>query len=275
MRKKGIVVTESMAHAILDAAEITEKLQPVPQMRIMDKLDEYMSRRDYPAVERHLLYWLAEAKAGHDQRGELMLRNEMVGHYRKTGERDKAHESAEETQRLIRELGYEGSVSEATGDVNIATAYHAFGEYEEALPLFERAREIYERSPGAAPQLLGGLYNNMGLTLTALGRYDEAQASFDRAMEVMARVPGGAVEQAVTCLNRADCVAAEQGMEAGENRINDLLEQAAALLDTDGLPRDGYYAYVCEHCAPCFDHYGWFLEAETLRRRAGDFYERA
>lgn len=273
--KEGISVTESMAHVILDAAEITEKIQPVPQLRIMEKLDEYMSRLDYPAVERHLLYWLAEAKAGRDLRGELMLRNEMVGHYRKTGEREKAHESAEALLRLIGELGYEGSVSEATGDVNIATAYHSFGEYEEALPLFERARAIYERSPGTAPSLMGGLYNNMGLTLAALGRFGEAHACYDRAMETMAQVPGGVLEQAITCLNRADCVAEEQGMEAGEERIYALLDRAQALLDTPGVPRDGYYAYVCDHCAPCFDHYGYFLAAEDLRARAGEIHERA
>ncbi|MBQ6174520.1 MAG: tetratricopeptide repeat protein [Clostridia bacterium] len=264
----------TMTDAILDAAEITEKIRPVPQQRIMDKLDEYMSRLDYPAVERHLLYWLAEAKAGHDLRGELMLRNEMVGHYRKTGEREKAHESADEALRLITLLGFEGSVSEATADVNIATACHSFGEYDRALPLFEKAKAIYERTPDLPPALLGGLYNNMGLTEAALGHYAESQALYDRAMDVMSAVPRGALERAVTCLNRADCIAAEAGMEAGESRIFALLDEASDLLDTPDLPRDGYYAYVCDHCAPSFDHYGYFLAAEDLRGRAREIYER-
>ena len=33
-------------------------VQAVPQQRIIQKMDEYMSRRDYAGAERHLLYWL-------------------------------------------------------------------------------------------------------------------------------------------------------------------------------------------------------------------------
>ena len=48
------------------------QVKPVPQQRIMEKVDEYMSRRDYAGVERHLLYWLEEAKLGRDGKGELI-----------------------------------------------------------------------------------------------------------------------------------------------------------------------------------------------------------
>ena len=111
-------------------------LRPVDQKRIIAKVNECMSRKDYPGVERTLRYWLAEARAGGDRRGELMIQNELVGHYRKTGEKDKALESAGEALRLLDELGYAGSLSEGTACVNVATAYSAFGENEAALRLF-------------------------------------------------------------------------------------------------------------------------------------------
>ena len=38
----------------------SQPVHPVPQQRIAEKLNEYMSRKDYPAVERHLLYWLED-----------------------------------------------------------------------------------------------------------------------------------------------------------------------------------------------------------------------
>ena len=60
-------------------------LGSIPQQRVVEKLDEYMSRRDYAGAERHLLYWLEEALAAGDKRGELMVRNELVGHFRKVG----------------------------------------------------------------------------------------------------------------------------------------------------------------------------------------------
>ena len=161
-------------------------LRPIPQQRVIEKMDWYMSRRDYAGAERHLLYWLEEARQGGDLRGALMLRNELVGHYRKTGERDRALASAEAALALLDELDFRGTISEGTTCVNAATAMSAFGENERALALFERARPIYESSAATRPELLGGLYNNMALTCTALGRYGEAEALYDSAMAVMA-----------------------------------------------------------------------------------------
>ena len=103
----------------------------------------------------------------------------------------------------------------------------------------------------------------------------EADALYDRAMDAMARAPHGALEQAITCLNRANLVEARDGLEAGERAINALVERAAELLHRDGLDHDGYYAFVCEKCAPTFDYYGYFLVAGDLNERAKEIYERA
>ena len=249
-------------------------VRPVPQQRIIQKLDEYMSRRDYAGAERHLLYWLAEAQQGHDERGELVVRNELVGHYRKTGEKDKALAQGEKALALLDALDFEGTVSAGTTWVNVATACSAFGENERALALFEKARAVYEALPRTQRHLLGGLYNNMALVYKALGRYDEAEALFEKAMDVMAEVPGGVLEQAITCLNLADLAAAEQGLEEGETRIFALLDRAYALLHDPSVPHDGYYAFVCEKCAPSFSYYGWFAAAEELQDEAKTIYER-
>ncbi len=250
-------------------------VRSVPQQRIIRKLDEYMSRRDYAGAERHLLYWLEEARQGHDERGELVVRNELIGHYRKTGQRDKALEQGEKALALLDALDFEGTVSAGTTYVNLATACSAFGEDERALTLFGKARPIYESLPRTQLHLLGGLYNNMALSCKALGRYSEANALFEKAMDVMGQVAGGVLEQAITCLNMADTVAAEQGLEAGETRINELLDRASALLHDPSAPHDGYYAFVCEKCAPSFSYYGWFAAAEELESEAKAIYERA
>ena len=54
-----------------------------------------------------------------------------------------------------------------------------------------------------------------------------------------------------------------------------LVEKAKALIDTPELPRNGYYAFVCEKSAPTFDYYGYFLYADELKKTAGRIYERA
>lgn len=249
------------------------EVKPVPQQRIIEKMNDYMSRRDYAGAERHLLYWLEEATLGHDKGGALMLRNELVGHYRKTGEKEKAFASAKEALRLLEELSMDGTVSAGTTYINIATAYNAFGENEPSLRLFEKALAAYEAN-NTSPELLGGLYNNMALTCVALGKYDDAFPLYDKALTVMADVPNGALEQAITYLNMADAYTAKLGAEQAESTAFDLLDKAYDLLVLPDLKQDGYYAFVCEKCAPVFSYYGYFMAAKELQRRAEEIYER-
>ncbi len=251
------------------------RLKPIPQERIIAKVDELMSRRDYIGAERTLLYWLGEADAAGDRRGELFLRGELVGHYRKTGEKEKAFQNADRALELIGELGFEGTVSAATAYVNCATAMNAFGENERSIELFRKAVPIYEKSAAARPDLLGGLFNNMGLTLAALGRYSESEESYKKALAVMGKTPGGELEEAMTLLNLANLVEAESGLESGESRIFALLDEAWEKLDGEKAPRDWYYAFVCEKCAPTFEYYGYFLASAELNRRSEEIYERA
>lgn len=276
----------------------TDMIRPVPQRRIIDKMDEYMSRRDYNGAERHLLYWLEEAKLGGDLQGQLMLRNELVGHYRKTGQKEPAMESAAKALDLLRELDMENTITAGTTYVNIATACGAFGDHERAIRLFEKARAAYESSSQTETQLLGGLYNNMALTCTELGRCEEALALYEKAADLMGRVPDGELEQAITYLNMANTVEVQMGLEAGEQQINALVERAEELLKakgeellgkgeaalTDGTDlramkqeeraRLGYYAFVCEKCAPTFAYYGYFMTAESLTERSEELVKR-
>ena len=248
------------------------QIKPIPQRRIIEKLDDYMSRRDYPAAERHLLYWLEEAKLGGDRRGELMVRNELVGHYRKAGDRDKALSHGAAALALLRELDFDGTVSAGTTYTNVATACNAFGENNRALTLFEKAKEVYEATPRTEPSLLGGLYNNMALTYVSLGRYEEAFALYEKALNIMSGVADGALEQAITYLNMADATAAQKGMEEAEAEIDTLVDRAWELLNDPSLPRNGYYAFVCEKCAPSFSYYGYFSAANELTWRAENIY---
>ena len=259
----------------MDPPDAERAVEPVPQQRIVQKLDEYMSRRDYDGAERHLLYWLSEAERGRDLRGELLVRNELIGHYRKVGDRNNAFLHSERALELLDTLELAGSVSAGTTYVNAATAASAFGEHERALSLFERAKAVYEAEQRTQKHLLGGLYNNMALCCQALGRYDEAFRLYERAMDAMAEVAYGALEQAITCLNMADAVALRDGMEAGEGQIFSLLDRAYDLLHTPGIPHEGYYAFVCEKCAPTFSYYGYFAAAAELEQEAKAIYERA
>lgn len=249
-------------------------VKSVPQKRIIEKMNDYMSRRDYAGAERHLLYWLEEARLGFDKRGELLIRNEMIGHFRKTANKEKAFESIDEALRLMKELDFEGTISSGTTYTNIATACNAFDENEKSIEYFEKARQVYESSESCAPELLGGLYNNMALTYAALGKYEKSFELYEKALTQMAKVDGGVLEQAITYLNMADALEAQLGLEEAENRIYDLVDKAYDCLNDGSVKRDGYYAFVCEKCAPVFSFYGYFAAAAELNKRAESIYDR-
>ena len=247
----------------------------VPIGRIMDKLDSYLGKNDYDGAERHLKYWIADAEAGHDTRGKLTLLNEQIGLYRKTGQQPECLRTVSDALSLAASMGMEGTVTYGTTLINAATGYKAFGKAEEALPLYRKARSVYESALDPDDGRLGGLYNNMALALTDLKEFREAEELFRQAISVMEKQENGALEIAITYLNLADLVTAESGLEAGEKEIEKHLLRAEELLNAEGLPRDGYYAFVCEKCAPVFGYYGFFLTERELTRRAREIYERA
>ncbi len=249
-------------------------VMPVPQQRIIAKMDEYMSRRDYDGAEKHLLYWLAEARAGNDKGGELMIAGELAGHYRKTGNKEEAFKFAELSVKLVKELGMEGTVSAGTAYTNAATVYNAFGENEKSLTLFQKAGAAYQASDNVSPGLWGGLCNNTALVLKELGRFDEASAMFEKAVIWMADVEGGELEQAVTYLNMADMAAARYGAEQAEPLIYEYADKACSLLEDTKAPHDGYYAFVLEKCVPALRYYGYFSAADTFEKISEEIYGR-
>ena len=249
-----------------------ESVTPVDLRRCLDRLDEYLGRNDYAAAERHLDYWRREAEAGRDWRGLLSIENERMGLYRKLGRRAQAMEAVRAAQALIPRAGLEDTVTAATTWVNIGTVYKNFNEPDSALPYYERASEVYARELAPEDSRRGGLYNNLALVLTDLGRFAEARALYEAALTVMARQPNGALEQAITELNLANLAEAEQGLLEAESEIEARLDRARALLAQPELPRNGYYAFVCEKCAPSFGYYGRFADARELKEISEEIY---
>lgn len=249
-------------------------VHPIPTGRVLEKLDEHLGRNDYDSAERHLLYWLGEAEDGRDRHGMLTIENELMGLYRKTNRKEKALESVKKALSLIDELNLGTSVVAGTTLTNAATVYKAFAMPEESIKLFEKAKAIYEKELTPDDSRLGGLYNNLGLTLTDLKRFEEAEEYYNKAMKVMAQNKNGELEIAITYLNLCDLYEAKLGSEQSEKIIDGYIEKAYELLNRDYLPRNGYYAFVCEKCAPTFGYFGRFLYQKELGDRAREIYER-
>ncbi len=241
--------------------------------RIASKLDEHLNRNDYAAAEQHLDYWLAEARLQGDGRAILFLCNECIGLHRKLGREQKALDSCQAALKQVEQMGIAENIGPATTYLNAATAYKAFGKARDAIPLFERAQEIYRRALPPMDARWGGLYNNMALALVDLHRFDEAKECYQKALEVT-KANDTKPEQAVTHLNLASAAESEWGLAAGEQEIALRIGLAWDLLNDASLVRDGNYAFVCEKCAPTFRYYGYFMYANQLEERAKEIYER-
>lgn len=257
-----------------DGLDGKQPIRRIDVSRMMGRLNAYLDRNDYDAAERHLQYWLAEAQNGNDERGALTIRNEQMGLYRKRGKREEALEAVLEGLSLLRALQFEGTLTAGTTYVNAATVYKSFGMAKEALPLYRAAQEIYEKTLPEDDARLGGLYNNMALALVDEQQYCEAEACYRKALSVMSRVEHGEAEAAITYLNLADLAAEELGLLESEEIVSAYLDKAETLLETPSLPHNGYYAFVCEKCAPTFDYFGRFAYAKELKTRSEEIYAR-
>ncbi len=243
--------------------------------RILEKLDGYLGKDDYPAAERHLLYWLSEAEAGRDTRAMLLIRNELMGLYRKLGRKENAIACANAALGIIDREGLADNIGAATTYLNTATVYKAFGMSGKAVPLFEKAKIIYESNLDENDARFGGLYNNMALALVDLKEYSRADELYKKALSVMENVDGGEPETAVTYLNMANAAEAELGLENAEKIITEYLEKAMSLLDSCISETDGNYAFVCQKCSSVFGYYGYFFYQKELERRSKKIYERS
>ena len=159
--------------------------------------------------------------------------------------------------------------------LNVGTVCKCFRQSGQALGWYEQARAIYERELAPDDPRLAGLYNNLALVLVDLSRFAEARALYEKALAIVERAENGALDAAITELNLANLAEAERGLLEAEDEIEARLDRAKGLLEDPSLPRNGYYAFVCEKCAPTFGYYGRFMDAAELSQTAEEIYARS
>lgn len=235
---------------------------------ILFELDTYLHKNDYASAEEYLLSVLSKSS---DNSVSLAVMNELMGLYRKLGNREKAVFYAESAMKIIDEMGASRKVGSAIIYLNCATVYKAFGMAEKSVLLFLKAEEIYSENLSSDDIMWGGLYNNMALAYVDLKDFVKARELYLKAIDIMLIYENGAPEAAITYLNLADAVAADIGLLDGADEIDEYLDKAQKLLDEYKV-HDGNYAFVCEKCASAFGYYGRFLYEEELKERAEKIY---
>ncbi|MBR4121853.1 MAG: tetratricopeptide repeat protein [Erysipelotrichaceae bacterium] len=247
----------------------------IPQQRISARLDELMGKKEYGEAEMMLKNWVNEAEAYNDRQGLFFVLNEMMGYYRKIGKKAEGYAAVERALGMLTELEYTDTVSGATALTNAGTVYTSFEDYASALPLFRRAKEIYEMHPEGNEYKLAGLYNNLATSLTATESYEEADALYEKALGLLEKVENSELEMAMIWLNRLDILLSKEGDGLDEKKADPCLEMAKKYLDSENLERNSYYAFMVDKCVGVYDYFGWFLYAQELRERIKEIDERA
>ncbi len=240
----------------------------IPVDRIIYKIDGLFDKNSYEEAGRLLVYWKNEAVELKDKRGELAMESELIGYYRKQNQKEKCIASVERALELVYELEQSEMASGATVLINCATAYKAFGMAEDALPLYEKAEQVYKSVLKEGDYRFGGLYNNMALALADVGRIGDAENAYRSALKIMENVDGGEAEAAITYINLAHLYDGT----GNTAKIKCFMDKAYDLLCSEGLKRDGYYAFVLEKCAPSFGYFGDTEVYDELKRESERIY---
>lgn len=239
----------------------------VPQ--VIQELDVLYEQGRESEAERFLEEKREKAALAGDWRGELSMLSELMGQYRRSKNEEKGLMAVEDGLRLIREHNMGQTLSGATVMLNAATTMKCFGQAEASIPVFSHVCRVYAQSLDPMDYRFAGLYNNMALSCADAGRYEEAERYYQLAMKIMSKLPAGENEIAVTLCNLAELY---DRQDHEDMRIGQCMERAWEVLNTPGLPRDGYHAFNIAKCAPSFDYFGYFLWAKELKERAEKIY---
>ena len=244
----------------------------IPVDRIMERLDKMFEKNDMAGAQSLLEHWENEARALKDRRGELSVVSELIGLYRKTGDKEKGLNAAARGTELVRLLELENTVSGATVLLNAATTLKAFGAAKKALPLYDEVYKVYSSHLDKNDVKMAGFYNNKALALQDAGEFEAAEECFKRALSIMEKAENGQPDLAVTYVNLAHLYE-----HAGKDKkaITDCLFAAYGLLTGEDIKKDGYYAFVLSKCAPSFKYFGYDIIAEEFIEESREIYARA
>lgn len=240
--------------------------------RVLAKLDALLAANDYADAEKLLLFNISECSSDEYIPVRLTLLNELIGLLRKTNQKEKAFSYTQLALKTVSDAKLEDTEMGATVQLNAATVYNHFGEHKTALSLYEKALEVYQKDAAPDSGRLAGLYNNYALALSADSQIEKAEQFFMSALKLTEENKEMLPETAITCLNIADLKLKGTSSEQAILTADEYVRRAQEFLNRPENKRDGNYAFVCEKCAPVFEHYGYFVFADELRERADKIY---
>lgn len=197
--------------------------------QVLAQLDELFAQHKVDQVENFLLKRIDEAAGEGDTASLITLLNEIIGHYRETGEFDKSIASCRQVLILMNEAGLKGTVAYATTLLNVANACRAAGLLRESMTYYQEVKLIYEKNLAPTDFRYASLYNNMSLLFQEMGDFESACDCLERALGIASRYEDARIEVAVTYTN----LAASQLKLGRYQEAIDNLQKAFSIFEMD------------------------------------------
>lgn len=208
----------------------------------------------------------------------LQILNELIGHYRETGEWEKAFEITDRAVYIAGRIFPTESVPYATTLLNAASMYRAAGKLDMSRSMYHEVEKIYAVTLKSDDMLYASLYNNEALLYQEEGEFSKAKALLLKALDID-KANGREYEEAVSLANIAATM-----IQTGEHEeALKAAESSVALFESLGVKDQhlcaafsamGSYYYIkgrFEPAASCFKQ-GMEIMESILGRNG--YYER-
>ena len=170
---------------------------------IFAEIDRLYENGEGGRVEEFILDNLSEAARLGDENAMIQLLNELIGHYRETGEFDKMKTFAEKLLGILDASSLKGSMAHATSLLNVANAYRAAGMLRESNILYQEVKSYYDANVAPDSMLYASLLNNMALLFQEMNDHESAADCLERALGISLNYKECRIEQASTYTNLA------------------------------------------------------------------------
>ena len=245
---------------------------------IRETIDHLYEQGRSLEAENVLLSTAGAAAEEGDDHLLLQILNELIGHYRETGEWEKAFEITDRAVYIAGRIFPTESIPYATTLLNAASMYRAAGKLDMSRSMYHEVEKIYAVTLNSDDMLYASLYNNEALLYQEEGEFPKAKALLLKALDID-RANAKEYEEAVSLANIAATM-----IQTGEHgEALKAAESSVALFESLGVKDQhlcaafsamGSYYYIkgkFEPAASCFKQ-GMEIMESILGRNG--YYER-
>ncbi|MCR5300862.1 MAG: DUF4125 family protein [Lachnospiraceae bacterium] len=205
---------------------------------IYAEIDRLYTAGDNEGCEKYILENIEEAARNKEENIMIQLLNELIGHYRETGDFENLKLFSGKLLDILDNSSVKGSMAHATSLLNIANAYRAAGLLKESNRLYQEVKSYYDANVSPDSMLYASLLNNMALLFQEMNDHESAADCLERALGIARSHSDSRIEEASTCANLAATLIKLDRLDEAEEHLT----RAFELFEKDEVPDYHYSA---------------------------------